>query len=227
MAERENPPLPPPGIPRQGKKADAEYLDRANEIVDRVSTMAGLTVEDRVLDIGCGAGRFLTGMIATFGRVRSYTGLDVRKPVIDWALEAFTDPALGEIRFEWLDVTNSRYHATGSASPADQKLPVEDSSADVAVLVSVFSHMTLEDTASYLREISRALAPGGRCYCTAFVEDGVPDWEENPESYLRDWSGPLHCTLFNRSVFDGLVADAGLSIQAFERGLQSEYVLTV
>lgn len=222
--------LPPPDMPRHGGKTDEKYVREAKANVGTTQEMAGLTADSRVLDIGCGSGRFLTGMLATFGRVRSYIGLDVRKRVIEWAQEALTRPEWGEIRFGWLDVENTRYNKAGAPVAQEQALPVDDDSVDVVVLFSVFSHMIVEDTGVYLKEINRVLVPDGRCLCTAFVEDGVPDWEENPAGYLRpEWSGPLHCARFNRSVFDRLVVDGGLSIQTFShRGRpsgQSIYVL--
>jgi SAM-dependent methyltransferase len=221
--------LPPPGIPRHGGKDDAGYVHHAKENVRLARELAGLTVEDRVLDIGCGAGRFLTGMLATFGRVNEYTGIDVRRKVIVWCDAALTNPAWGRIRFEWVNVENPRYNnAQKPTRGVELRLPVADASIDLTVLFSVFSHMRFDDTASYLKEIARVLDRGGRCYCTAFVEDGVETWAENPRGYLRAWKGPLHCARFNRNAFEGLIADAGLTISHFARRpskLQSVYVL--
>lgn len=201
----------------------------AKDNVRRAHELAALTADSRVLDIGCGSGRFLTGMLATYGRVRSYIGLDVRKPVIDWAAGNLTRPEWGDIRFAWLDLENARYNRAGGAIHGEHVLPIASSSVDVVVLFSVFSHMTLPDTRGYLHEIRRVLADGGRCYCTAFVEDDAPEWEENPADYLRDWAGPLHCARFNRSAFEGLAQDAGLTIHNFvyrsHPTKQSAYVL--
>ncbi len=220
--------LPPRELGRHGPKDDADYVRGAQANVERAAEHAGLNADSRVLDIGCGAGRFLIGMLATYGRVNRYVGMDVRRHAVDWCSEHLADPAKGDIEFVWLDLANTRYNRHGDPI-AEGALPVDDGAFDVIVLFSVFSHMTPGDTEAYLREIRRALAPGGRCYCTAFVEDGVPDWQENPADYHRDWKGPLHCTRFNRGFFDAMVERSGLRIEEFlfhhHQGKQSSYIL--
>lgn len=212
-------------VTRHGGKSDAHHVRSARQIVQRLIDHADLTADDRVLDIGCGGGRFLIGMQSIFGSFRSYTGLDVRKPVIEWAQRNLTTE---NISFHWLDLENPRYNRRGK--PLEGKvLPIDDGSADVLALFSVFSHMTLEDIALYLREFRRVMSNDGRAYCTAFVEDDVPEWEENPADYIREWAGPLHCVRLNRETFEGLVEAAELRIDRFlyqhEQGRQSAFVL--
>jgi SAM-dependent methyltransferase len=200
-------------------------------MVSKVRRHTQLNAESRILDIGCGAGRFLIGLLATFDRVERYLGLDVRRPVIEWASRTLVQPERGNIEFRWIDVENERYNRRGTSIAGDEHpLPVGSESADIIVLFSVFSHMTLEDTDKYLGEIRRILAPGGSCYCTGFIEDGVPDWEENPSDYIQAWQGPLHCVRFSRSCFDTLVGNAGLHVDDFlhrhENRKQSTYILS-
>jgi ubiquinone/menaquinone biosynthesis C-methylase UbiE len=222
--------LPPRHMTRHGGKTDADHVRSAKEIVRRVSELCGLTPDHRVLDIGCGAGRFLIGMQATFGDFRQYLGLDVRRQVIDWAQSALAEPS-GRVSFEWLDVQNARYNRKGSSLPGKRVFPVDDASFDVLTLFSVFSHMTLEDIDVYLYEFRRVMAPGGKVYCTGFFEEDVPDWEENPPGYLFDWKGPLHCVRINRQTFERMVANAGLKVDAFvyrhAQGRQSTFVLSL
>ena len=40
--------------------------------------------------------------------------------------------------------------------------------------------MLSDDVIFYLKEFNRILKPGGRVYMTAFVEENVPEEEENP-----------------------------------------------
>ena len=65
---------------------------------------------------------------------------------------------------------------------------------------------------------------------TCFVEEGVPAWEENPAQYgPLEWKGRLHCTRFARRHFEDHVDAAGLAVDRFEYGRetdgQSLYVL--
>jgi SAM-dependent methyltransferase len=222
--------LPPPDMTRHGGKTDEDHVRSAKELVRRAEGLAGMTAGSRVLDVGCGAGRFLIGMLATYGRVERYVGLDVRKPVIEWASEWLTDPRYGSVSFEWINVENTRYNRRGTRAGGSHVLPVESGTFDVAVLFSVFSHMTLEDIETYLHELRRVLASDGSCYCTVFAEEGVPDWEENPPGYLREWSGPLHCVRLNKARFEEMLGDAGFGIDHFiyrhHQARQSTYVVS-
>jgi ubiquinone/menaquinone biosynthesis C-methylase UbiE len=219
--------VPEPGIARQGAPgSDADYVEAAKAIV-RMAQNSGLTPSARILDIGCGAGRFLTGLLATYGRVNEYVGLDVRKQLIDWCRKAFDDRSYGNIRFEWINKFNARYNRTGEPVSQGIELPIDSRSFDFVILYSVFSHMTVEDTRAYLFEVARALDANGHCLCTAFVEDDVPAWEENPVGYLgKMWKRPLHCALFNKALFEGLIGEAGLKIVAVHRpGGQTVYTV--
>jgi SAM-dependent methyltransferase len=223
----------PPVAMRQGvgAKDPAVYLAVAKGILDMARDLAWLRPSDRVLDLGCGAGRFLTALLAEFGRINRYVGLDVRRDVIEWCRTALAKPEFGDVRFDWIDVANHRYHAIGERAAHEVRLPAADGAFDFVMLWSVFSHMTPDDTAWYLKETRRFLADGGRCLLTAFVEDGVEAWTENPVGYLEEWRGPLHCARFNRKSFDAMIGDAGLSVATFayrratQSASQSIYVL--
>jgi len=74
------------------------------------------------------------------------------------------------------------------------------------------------------------LVDGGHAFVTCFVEEDVPDWAENPSGYgPLEWKGRLHCTRFARQHFERLVDGAGLAVDRFEYGRetdgQSLYVL--
>jgi SAM-dependent methyltransferase len=209
---------------------DQRYVHSAQQNVRTLSQLCGLSQESRVLDVGCGPGRLLTGMLATYGSVTRYAGVDVHRGVIDWA-STYVAPYVANVEFHWLDVANERYNRRGAAlAVADAILPLADCSFDVVVLISVFSHMRLPDISVYLAEIRRVLASDGKVYLSLFVEYGVPDEEENPPDYHRLWSGPLHCVRLNRHAFEDRVHEAGLAVDRFTyrhtNDGQSTYVLS-
>jgi hypothetical protein len=91
--------------------------------------------------------------------------------------------------------------------------------------------MLADDTLGYLTLIGEVLAPGGAAWVTCFVEEGVEPCVENPEGYgPLEWKGALHCVRFERGHFEDLVERAGLVVDRFVHGRetdgQSEYVLT-
>lgn len=174
-------------------KNDDAFIRTAVRDVKRLERLAGLTAESRLLDWGCGAGRLAVGVREYFPnrRIADYHGVDVQPDLISWARENLTAPGF---RFTCVDVANERYNPAGLP---DRTLAADTESVDVFYAYSVFSHMNDDDTAAYLHLITEALSPAGKAFVTCFVEEGVPDWEENPEAYgPLEWKGRLHCTRF-------------------------------
>lgn len=205
-------------------KNDHAFIDSAVRDVRRLQRYADLRADSALLDWGCGAGRLAVGIESEFGRIRDYHGVDIQPELITWAEANLARPGY---RFTCLDVSNERYNPDGSMQ---RTIGAEPSSIDVFYAYSVFSHMNDEDTPAYLNLIAKALVPGGSAFVTCFVEEGVPDWAENPPDYgPLDWQGRLHCTRFNRQHFEQHVAGAGLFVDRFIYGRetdgQSLYVL--
>jgi cyclopropane fatty-acyl-phospholipid synthase-like methyltransferase len=218
--------LPPSKYRMGGKhfKNDAAFIKTAVRDVRRLEKYAGLTTQSSLLDWGCGAGRLAVGVREHLGRVADYHGVDVQRELVDWAEANLAGPGF---RFTCVDVSNERYNPDGTP---ERTLAADPGSVDVFYAYSVFSHMNDEDTPAYLRLIGEALAPAGRAFVTCFVEEDVAGWEENPEGYgPLEWKGRLHCTRFSRRHFEDHVNAAGLAVDRFEYGGetdgQSLYVL--
>jgi SAM-dependent methyltransferase len=205
--------LPPRGIRAGGEefKDDAYYLKSARLEAARLVQKCGLTKASRVLDVGCGAGRLAVGILAELGGVASYTGIDVIRTTVDWCQQEL-QPTHPGLRFIHLDVANERYNPSGAVIEAQTRLPVEDGSADVVNLYSVFSHMTYGDVVNYLHELRRVMAPTGRLFLTAFIESDVPNYAINPPGYREQWSGALHAVRFERGFFEDMLSEARLNL---------------
>jgi ubiquinone/menaquinone biosynthesis C-methylase UbiE len=101
-----------------------------------------LRAEDRVLDLGCGAGAF-SALAAASGA--STTGVDVAEAALEHARSAYP-----ELEFRLV--------------PFDGPLPFDDSSFDLVWASEVIEHVA--DTAAWLSEVRRVLAPRGRLLIT-------------------------------------------------------------
>ena len=126
-----------------------------------------------------------------------------------------------------LPAYNARYNKTAEGKRA---LPFDDESFDLIFLNSVFSHMMTDDVQFYLKEFERVLSKDGAVYATAFIEEDVPEVEENPKGYLGKSTGALHRVRFEKRFFFGLVEQSGLKVdrflhQVFERTKQSVVIL--
>lgn len=200
-------------------KDDDAFIRTAVRDVERLEKFAGLNENSRLLDWGCGAGRLAIGVREHYksGRIADYHGVDVQPELIDWASKNLTAPGC---RFTCVDVANERYNPDGKPV---RTIPADPGSVDVFYAYSVFSHMNDDDTPAYLELIGQALSADGRAFITCFVEEGVPDWEENPEGYgPLEWKGRLHCTRFSRRHFEDHVSAAGMAVDRFVYGRETD-----
>lgn len=194
---------------------DDYYLASARAEADRLTARFGLSPASRVLDVGCGQGRLAIGILDRLGKIAAYRGVDVDELSIRWC-ERHLGSQHDAFDFLHLDVGNARYNPGGESLGADFRFPFADGEFDLVYLYSVFSHMLTPGVRAYLKDFARVLAPGGGIFLTAFVEEGVPDVTENPESYRVEWKGPLHAVRYDKSFFEGLLSESGLRLGSFE-----------
>ena len=212
----------PPGKYRMGGahfKDDQAFIKTAVRDVKRLERLADLNENSRLLDWGCGAGRLAIGVREHYksGRIADYHGVDVQPDLISWARDNLTAPGY---RFTCVDVANERYNPAGLP---ERTIAADPGSVDVFYAYSVFSHMNDDDTPAYLKLIGEALSPNGKAFVTCFVEEGVPAWEENPEGYgPLEWKGRLHCTRFDRRHFEDHVTAAGMAVDRFVYGRETD-----
>lgn len=108
-----------------------------------VHAALGAQPGDRILDVGCGPGFYVTELLDRVGARGSVVALDRSPDMLAVAVK----------RAE--GATNVEFHVGHAAA-----LPVADESFDRALSVQVFEY--IEDVPAALREMRRALRPGGR-----------------------------------------------------------------
>src|SRR5262249_46142163 len=128
-----------------------------------------LKPSDRVLDVGCGAGRVAL-VLARYLTSGSYDGFDISRASIDWCQENIT-PRWPNFRFQLADVYNEFYNPAGRSRPRRYRFPYPSATFDFVFLTSVFTHMLPHDLIPYLSEIARVMKPGGRCLITFFLHN--------------------------------------------------------
>ncbi len=121
----------------------------------RVLAAAPSTVPLRVLDIGCGNGRFARFLLGHAARPIDYLGLDASRPLLrDCPAPDPRSPS--RLRFEHRDVLNH------PLAP-----PPGDARFDLATLFGLLHHVpSFAARASLLRRAAALLAPGGRVALT-------------------------------------------------------------
>lgn len=140
-----------------------------------------------VFDLGCGTGMMIPLMNQLYPGVR-YVGLDISGPAIEYNREMFPD-------YEWVLMTS----------------PTLPGKADLILVISVFTHIKLEDTGEYLDVIREALNPGGRAIISIHVnsEQGAV--------------GSIPRVDIEPACFEDLLAEHGFKILCWVEGIQRYY----
>jgi ubiquinone/menaquinone biosynthesis C-methylase UbiE len=168
----------------------------------------------RILDIGSGLGRLATGLLAEFGEVQ-YLGIDANQDFVRWCQEHI-EKLHPSLRFVHLDMVNEMYNPSGTVEGSNLRLPVDDTSIDIAYLWGVFTNMGPEDVKAYVRELARMLHPQGRCFLTACVEDDVPDVSINPTGYVPyACDTPLAVVRYSKAWLFSTFRQHGLEVEEF------------
>jgi SAM-dependent methyltransferase len=120
-----------------------------------------------VLDFGCGV-RFTQAFLNRNVPIKSYVGVDVSSPVIDFLRSNVSDP-----RFEFfhLDAQNDLYNPTGRPLSEMTVDGVEGRRFDLICLFSVFTHLAPVDYVAMLKLLRRFVRPDGRLFYTLFIDE--------------------------------------------------------
>ena len=148
--------------------AGKRNFKRAGRRFLRAAKRSGLQPQHRVLDLGCGPGRFAVALSRYLNEQGSYVGLDVSRDAIEICNRRIGS-RLPSFDFVWADVTNPRYSDRGTVRASEYRFPFEDKSFDFVFSNSLFTHLLPADTAHYIGEIGRVLRPGGRTLNTIFL----------------------------------------------------------
>ncbi len=166
---RRDPLVPPRRL--SGYVGGGDFRATGDEFLGHFRALAALRPEDRVLEIGCGVGRMARALVPVLRPPGSYDGFDVVRPGIDWCRARYRDtPA--PFRFEHADLRNSEYNPGGAIDAAGYRFPYRDTSFDLALATSVFTHLLPDGADHYLAEAARTLAGGGRLFATWLLFGG-------------------------------------------------------
>ncbi len=152
-------------------------------------TYCNLQAHQRVLDIGCGIGRIAIPLTSYLNETGSYEGFDIVKKGIDWCKKNIS-ATYPNFRFLHIDLKNDLYNTATNETAKSFHFPYKANDFDLVVLTSVFTHMMPEDVENYLREISRVLKPGGKCFVTFFIlnADSIGYMKDHPAfSFTHDF----------------------------------------
>lgn len=155
-----------------------------------------------VLDFGCGC-RFAEAIVNAEIPVKSYTGIDLDKEMIDYLAAHIDDPRLS---FHHFDARNPFYNPDGEPMSPDRALPVGDRKFDSICMFSVITHQLPDDAAAIFAMLRRHIKDDGHMFFSASVEEGDVDYAERlPER-------PAGLSSYSDRLLRRLVAEAGWEI---------------
>jgi len=170
-----------------------------NLVVERLG-LKDLSESD-VLDVGCGV-RFTQAIINREIPIKSYTGVDVHRPLIEYLQREVDDPRLS---FSHWNAHNTRYNPTGEKITPESDLPVRGT-FDIIWLFSVFTHLGPSDANALLAILRRHVRPGGALFFSAFIDDTVDSFEDRIPEY------PLSHPCYTERYLRELVETNGWSV---------------
>ncbi len=147
----------------------------------------------RLLDVGCGTGRFLDFLKQAWPRLPAL-GLDLSEPYIKHARRHLK---------RW-----SRLNLTVANA---ESLPVPDESQDAVTSIFLFHELPPKVRRIVLRECARVLKPGGRLVLVDSLQRGdQPDYQGLLELFPQNYHEPYYASYINED-FSALAAGCGLT----------------
>jgi SAM-dependent methyltransferase len=198
--------------------AAAGYEETGLQLIELATRRAGLaTLADTdVLDVGCGV-RFTQTIVNRGLAVRSYVGIEVSGPIVDF-LRREVEPFDTRFRFVHWDVHHAVFNDGATKRLEDEAALPVDGSFDLIWLFSVFTHLDATDARTMLRLARRRVRPEGTLLFTAFIDPDLDGVESRGSSH------PLHMVFYGRRTMEALIRETGWRLQGFYAGGEKNYI---
>lgn len=210
----------------------------ALEVVAMIEKYAPLRLGDSILDVGCGCGRIAAALTQCADRTSRYTGIDIVPGLIDFARN-FITPRYPSFKFLLLDESNNTYDSWrrkgGEVGIARLREAVSPHSIDLAISVSLFTHLDYAPAREMLTSIHHLLKNYGRVFITVFVLDAAAsDGIENRRAafsfknrtptgklFAEKSDDPTFAVAYDDGLLDELIDSSGFEIERRVRGYWS------
>jgi len=208
---------------------DRVFYESAMDEGIRLTQKLGVSRNTKILEIGCTTGRTFIGLVQKIPDIY-YIGIDINRWNIEWCRK-YLSRGNPSYNFDYFDLKHVMYNPLGVIElNNDFHFPYDSNTFDVVYATGVLPNYISEEVSIILKDFNRLMKSGGRLFITSFVEENVPDMEENPENYLMKFTYPRQIVRYERRFFDKLLNEAGFNIDSFEHrteiDFQSAYYLT-
>jgi SAM-dependent methyltransferase len=154
----------------------------------------------------------------------TYVGMDIDRASVNWCQRNIT-PLNSAFTFYHADIRNTSYNPHAPMNADAYRFPHPDSSFDLILLSSVFTHMLENELRHYFQEIARLLAPGGVAHASFFLYQSAEELSAGiPRHGIRflvqgrghyavnRQDHPANAVAYHEEFVRGVAQQAGLSI---------------
>lgn len=210
----------------------------AREVVTAIEKYAKLSPGDSILDVGCGCGRIAAALTQYVGRESQYVGVDIVPGLIDFARN-FITPRYPSFKFLLLNQSNSSYDwwrgESGEIEIAKLTEAVSAQSINLAISVSLFTHLDYASAHEMLTSIHHVLKNDGRVFMTVFLLDanareGIEGRRtafsfkhrtQTGKLYAEKSDDPTLAVAYDGGLLDELIGSAGFQLEQHVPGYWS------
>jgi SAM-dependent methyltransferase len=138
---------------------EGDYTEAGEAWLGLLRSLALVRPDERVLEVGCGAGMLARPLERHLGPGARYVGVDDDETAIAWCQSAYRDRP--DFSFELV----------GDLDAPELELPFLEQTFDVVVMHGTLSRLEPDAVAARLREARRLLLDEGRLFATAYLLD--------------------------------------------------------
>ncbi len=165
------------GLDRFADAIGEAFKATGEELLDELKGADLLREGDRVLELGCGCGRFARVLVDE--PIASYVGFDENGEMVEWCRGEISqrDPRFDfrELRLVYDEAEDGSLSFRG---------PFEDDAFDFVLIEALFGGMPFGEALAYVAELGRVVAPGGRVVFSVFFAVGETYSHGLPPQYF-------------------------------------------
>jgi SAM-dependent methyltransferase len=227
------------GIPLSDVIGGGDPERVASEVISVMASHVDLPAKSSILDVGCGCGRIATGLTQYLHPKSRYVGVDIVSELVEFGRKRIS-PRYPNFSFQLLDEGNLSYdwwrQKNGQKDIARLSDALPPETVDLAISISLFTHLDVPAATDVLAAIARMLGEGAQAFVTVFVLDsaaregiesnrtgfGFKHRTPSGQLYAEKLEEPTHAVAYEIGQIEALIHSVGLQLEKWIRGYWSQ-----